>query len=192
MREARLRWLELQEELGATLYVECGTLVLAGEGYSAWEDATFATFERLGVPHLRLDPDEIRLRFPQFRCFKVAYGIFEPESGLLMARRAVVQAMRLFEREGGRLRRGRATVDGRERPCVDGRPLEADLVVMSIGPWLGEVFRRSVRPISKVVRQDVIYTSPPDSDSAYDAAACRAGWTTATAPTAPPRWRDAG
>ena len=169
VREARLRWLELQEELGSTLYVECGTLVLAGQGSSAWEDATFATFERLGVPHLRLDPDEIRLRFPQFRCARVAYGIYEPESGLLMARRAIVQTIRLFEREGGRVRRGRVTVDDAERPCIDGWPLEADLVVASIGPWLGELFRRGVRPISKVVRQDVIYTSPPDADSAYDA-----------------------
>ena len=67
------------------------------------------------------------------------------------------------------MRRGRVTVDDAERPCIDGRPLEADLVVASIGPWLGELFRRSVRPISKVVRQDVIYTSPPDADSAYDA-----------------------
>ena len=169
VRKARLRWLELQEELRSTLYVECGTLVLAGQGSSAWEDATFATFERLGVPHLRLDPDEIRLRFPQFRCARVAYGIYEPESGLLMARRAIVQTIRLFEREGGRVRRGRLTVDDAERPCIDGWPLEADLVVASIGPWLGELFRRSVRPISKVVRQDVIYTSPPDADSAYDA-----------------------
>ena len=169
VREARLRWFELQEELGSTLYVECGTLVPAGQGSSAWEDATFATFERLGVPHLRLDPGEIRLRFPQFRCARVAYGIYEPESRLLTARWAIVQTIRLFEREGGRVRRGRARVDDAERPCIDGRPFEANLVVASIGPWLRERFRGSVRPISKAVRQDVIYTSPPDADPAYGA-----------------------
>ena len=31
----RLRWLELQEELGCVLYEECGALILAGEGRSA-------------------------------------------------------------------------------------------------------------------------------------------------------------
>ena len=81
VRESRLRWLELQAELGCTLYVECGALVLAGEGHSEWEDSTFPTFERLGVPHFRFEVDEIRLRFPQFRCANVAYGLFEPNRG---------------------------------------------------------------------------------------------------------------
>ena len=169
-REARLRWLELQEELGCVLYEECGVLVLAGEGGSGWEDATLSTFARLGVPHLRLDAGEIRLRFPQFRCPDVAYGIYEPEAGLLMARRAVVRTAGWFAREGGEIRRGRVTVDEDERPCLDGKPLEADLVVMAAGPWLGRMFRRTVHPISKVVRQDVIYTSTPECETAYDAA----------------------
>ena len=169
VREARLRWLELQAELGCTLYVECGALVLAGEGRTGWEDLTFPTFERLGVPHFRIDVDEIRLRFPQFRCANVAYGIYEPESGLLMARRAVVQVAALFVGEGGTLRRGRVTVDDTERPCLDGRPIASDLIVMTTGPWLGELFPRTVRPISKVVRQDIIYTSTPESETAYDA-----------------------
>ena len=67
-RESRLRWLELQEQLGCLLYDECGALILAGEGRSAWEDSALSTFGRLGVPHQRLDVDEVRLRFPQFRC----------------------------------------------------------------------------------------------------------------------------
>ena len=122
------------------------------------------------MPHLRLDAGEIRLRFPQFRCPDVAYGIYEPEAGLLMARRAVVQTARWFAREGGEIRRGRVTVDEDERPCLDGKPLDADLVVMAAGPWLGRMFRRTVHPISKVVRQDVIYTSTPECETAYDAA----------------------
>ena len=41
-RESRLGWLALQEELGCTLYDECGALILAGEGKSAWEDAALS------------------------------------------------------------------------------------------------------------------------------------------------------
>ena len=169
VREARLRWLELQAEMNCTLFVECGALVLAGEGHTAWEDETIKTFEKMGVPHLRMDPDEIRMRFPQFRCADVAYGIYEPESGLLMARRAIVQTASLFQREGGILRRGRVTSDEGERPCLDGKPIEADLIVMAAGPWLGEIFRKTVRPILKVIRQDIVYTSTPECEIAYDA-----------------------
>ena len=37
-------------------------------------------------------------------------------------------------------------------------------------PWLGGMFRRTVHPISRVVRQDVLYTSTPVGETAYDVA----------------------
>ena len=169
VRESRLRWLELQQELGCTLYVECGALILAGRNHTGWEDATLPVFERLGVPHLRLGVDEIRLRFPQFRPADVEYGIFEPEAGFLMARRAILRVAERFREEGGRIRRGRVTTDESERPLLDGKPIGADLVLMAAGPWLGSLFPRTIRPIARVVRQDILYTSTPDSETAYDA-----------------------
>ena len=50
VREARLRWLELQAETGETLMHENGALILATEGHCHWEDDTANTFDRLGVP----------------------------------------------------------------------------------------------------------------------------------------------
>ena len=170
IREARLRWMELQEEIGVPLYIECGALVMAEEGNSAWEDSTIPTFQKLGIPHFVFDPDELRIRFPQFKFTKVAYGLYEPEAGMVLAHRAVTETAKLFEREGGRILRGGVTTDDSERPCLDGKPLEADLIVMSAGPWLGDLFPHTIRPISKVVRQDIIYTSTPDGDTTYDAA----------------------
>lgn len=169
VREARLRWMELQEEMGVKLYHECGALILAGEGHTDWEDATIGTFEKLGVPHFKIGTDEIRVRFPQFSTEKVAWGLYEPEAGMVMSHLAVVQTAQLFEREGGKIKRGRVMCDEAERLVLDGQPLEADVIVVCTGPWLGEMYRRTVRPISKVVRQNIIYTSTPDSDPAYDA-----------------------
>ena len=169
VRESRLRWLELQEEVGTTLFVQCGALVLAGRNHTGWEDQTLTTFSRMGVPHFKLSVDEIGQRFPQFRCEDVEYGIHEPESGLLMAKRSVVQTVALFQREGGALVRGRVAADENERLSLDGKPLEADIVVAAAGPWLGDMFRRTVRPILKVVRQDIVYTSTPDSGIDFDA-----------------------
>jgi len=169
VREARLRWMELQEEMGCTLYEECGALVLAGEGHSAWEDATIPTFERLGIPHFIFGVDELKVRFPQFSCDKVAYGLFEPEAGMVMSHRAVVETAKLFQREGGTILRGNVQCDEAERLHLDGKPLKADVIVVSTGPWLGEMYRRTIRPISKVVRQNIIYTSTPQADTSYDA-----------------------
>ena len=168
VREARLRWLELQEEIQKTLFVECGALVLASEGNSDWEDSTIPTFDEVGVPYFKFDASELKLRFPQFDYKNVAYGLFEPESGMIMSHRAVVETAKLFVQGGGRLLRGRVHSDHNEKLYLNNKQLEADLIVVAAGPWLGELFERTIRPISKVVRQNIIYTSTPDSDTSYD------------------------
>jgi glycine/D-amino acid oxidase-like deaminating enzyme len=169
VRDSRLRWMELQRDIGRELYVETGCLIMAEEGGSAWEDATIPTFQKMGIPHHVFTPDELRLRFPQFKFTKVAYGLYEPEAGFVYAHRAVTEIAALFQREGGRIIRGRVTTDEAERPLLDGKPLAADVVIMTTGPWLGAMFPRTVKPIVKVVRQDVVYTSTPDGDARFDA-----------------------
>ncbi len=168
VREARLRWMELQEELGSTLYVECGALIIAAEHDSGWEDSTIATFDRIGVPYFKFDTGELEVRFPQFNFRNTAYGLYEPESGVLMAHRALVETANLFVREGGEIRRGRVRTDEFEQLFLDDKPLQADLIVVAAGPWLGDLYKRTIQPISKVVRQNIIYTSTPDSDASFD------------------------
>ena len=168
VREARLRWMELQEELGSTLYVECGALIIAAENNSGWEDSTIATFDKIGVPYFKFGATELEVRFPQFNFRNTAYGLYEPESGVLMAHRALVETANLFEREGGEIRRGRVRTDEFEQLFLDDKPLQADLIVVAAGPWLGDLYKRTIQPISKVVRQNIIYTSTPDSDASFD------------------------
>jgi glycine/D-amino acid oxidase-like deaminating enzyme len=98
----------------------------------------------------------------------VAYGIWEPEAGMVMAQRAVVEITKLFQREGGMLKRGRVTTDERERLVLDGKALQADVVVVATGAWLGEMYRRTIRPIADIVRQNIIYTSTPEGSTAFD------------------------
>ena len=43
------------------------------------------------------------------------------------------------------------------------------MIVAAAGPWLGDLFPRTIRPISNVVRQNVIYTSTPEGDTSFDA-----------------------
>ncbi|MEE3292700.1 MAG: FAD-dependent oxidoreductase [Pseudomonadota bacterium] len=169
VREARLRWMELEQELNTELYIECGALILAEEGHSTWEEVTMPTFDKLGVPYVRVEPDELPVRFPQFDFRKVAFGLWEPEAGMVLAHRAVTETFKLFQREGGQFRRGRVTTDKTETPLLDGKPLSADLVVMSCGSWLTYLFRQTLGPLLKVIRQDIVYTSTPDGDRSFDA-----------------------
>ena len=85
-----------------------------------------------------------------------------------MAHRAVITAIDLFKKAGGKVARGRMKTDRDERPVLDGKPLEADLIVVTNGAWMGEMFPRTVKPISSVVGVNVLYTSTPDGSTAFD------------------------
>jgi glycine/D-amino acid oxidase-like deaminating enzyme len=167
-RESRLRWLELQAESGQNLMYECGALILAAGGHSDWEDATAETFDRVGVPYYKFGQQDIESRFPQFRVPDIEYALFEPEAGMLMAHRCVLTGLNLFRQAGGKVQRGRVTTDGSERPMLDGNPLEADLIVIATGPWMADMFPRTIKPISTVVGVNVLYTSTPDGSEEFD------------------------
>lgn len=167
-RESRGRWLELMAETGQNLMYECGALILATEGHCHWEDATSETFDKVGVPYYRLTPEDIRQRFPQFKVDDIKYALFEPEAGLCMAHRCVITTVDLFRREGGTVVRGVVTTDASERPLLDGRPLEADVVVIATGAWMAEMFPRTIKPISSITGIHVLYTSTPDGSAEFD------------------------
>ncbi len=167
-RDARLRWLELQEEIGWRLYYECGALILATERHCHWEDATIETFEKLGVPFHKFSPDEVAVRFPQFDASSISYGLYEPEAGMVMAHRAVLTGIELFKRGGGVLKRARVRTDENEALHIDGKPLEADVIVVATGPWMADMYPRTVKPIGQIVGVNVLYTSTPDGDESFD------------------------
>ncbi len=167
-REARLRWMELQAEIGWTLYYECGALILATEGHCHWEDATAETFDKLGVPYYRFSAQETAVRFPQFDTSSIAYSLYEPEAGMIMAHRGVRAGLELFKRAGGKVERGHVTTDAGEKLHLNGKPLEADLIVVATGPWMADMYPRTVKPITAVVGVNVLYTSTPDGDASFD------------------------
>ena len=166
--EARLRWLEMQAEIGRTLYYECGTLILATAGHCDWEDATAETFDKVGVPYHKFTQADVAARFPQFDASSIAYALYEPQSGMVMAHRAILAAVDLFRRAGGTVRRGRVMTDPDERLMLDGKPLEADLLVVATGPWMADMYPRTIKPISQIVGITVLYTSTPDGSTAFD------------------------
>ncbi len=168
-RESRLRWLEMQATTDTPIYHECGAVVLAAEGHDEWEMATIPTFDRLGIPYLRLSPDELVVRFPTFDPRQVAFALYEPEAGFLWSRNIVRKLYADFLTAGGRFRRTRLTVSDDERPLLEGRPVEAEHTVIANGAWMGYLLRSSLGRLLRVVRQDIIYTSVPENDDRWHA-----------------------
>src|SRR5215213_1535548 len=81
-------WQQLFEKADHQLFQKTGVLWLARE-HDTYCEATLATLQRLNANFERLDEDELARRFPQLELGPTTWGILEPDSGVLLARRAV-------------------------------------------------------------------------------------------------------
>jgi glycine/D-amino acid oxidase-like deaminating enzyme len=155
-----LRSLDLWQEFGGGLLHRTGVLWMArhGDAYSA---ATRETLVRAGAEFEILERDELGRRYPQMQIADAAlYGIWEPRSGVLMARRAVAAVVADAVRNG-------VEFQVREvRPPVDG-----GTVVFACGPWLPKLFPEVLGQRIFPTRQEVFFFAPPAGDTRFDAAA---------------------
>ena len=67
------------------LFQKTGVLWLARE-QDQYCEATLKTLEHLGANYERLNHDELVRQFPQLEFGRIAWGILEPDAGVLMAR----------------------------------------------------------------------------------------------------------
>ncbi len=139
-----MRSLELWKELCPALFHNTGVLVTAPPSDPYLLD-TRDTLTRCGVKFKYLkNPQK---QFPQIRLDHDTEGIWEPDSGVLMARRAV-QAV--VEASG---------VDYEIR--VGSNHIRAGTVIYACGPWLPKLFPDILRGRIRPTRQDVFFFGTP-------------------------------
>jgi len=179
------QWRSLFREAGLSLFVPTGVLWLAPPGHAMTLD-TKATLTRLGVDHEVLGPEELRRRYPQVAFEDGTWGLLEPESGVLMARRAVQAVVDDAVRRGCALRRaavGPVALDvaGRlDRIRIEpGEAVAADTFVFACGPWLPKIFPGVLERRIVSTRQEVFFFGTPAGDPRF-------------APEALPAWIDFG
>ena len=173
-REALPLWNDLAEATGESLFVPAGVLWLAHDD-GGWEAASEAMLRNLGIPVERLSPADLAARWPQLATDDLAFAVFEPEAGLLMARRGVAAVARTFAAEGGRFELAWAepgATDGRRLLDVttsDGTRHAAGEFVFAAGPWLPRLFPRLLGSLIRVTKQDVVFVGPPAGDGRFAA-----------------------
>jgi glycine/D-amino acid oxidase-like deaminating enzyme len=154
--------------------VEAGVLWFATRE-NGFEDASLTTMASLGIPVQRLGPADVADRWPHIATDDLAFAAFEPEAGLLMARRGVVAVARAFGAAGGRFELAHVvpgTVDGGRLVDVvadDGTRLRASTFVFAAGPWLPRLFPEVAGELISVTKQDVLYFGPPPGDGRFSA-----------------------
>src|SRR6185436_4921970 len=86
-------WKEFDARLGERLFHRTGVLLLARDD-NAHALASVEALQKTGVPFERLQRAELERRFLQINFGPITWAVYEPESGILMARRAVQTVVR--------------------------------------------------------------------------------------------------
>ena len=173
-RDALAAWIEAGARWGEQLFVQAGALWF-GRRADGFEAASIETLGRLGIPVERLDAAGVRARWPQVGIEDEEFAVFEPEAGLLMARRAVQATVRALVGAGGRFElasvRPGATDGDRLLDVVagDGARTAGEAFVFACGPWLPRLFPDVAGSLIRVTKQDVFYVGAPGGDGRWAA-----------------------
>jgi glycine/D-amino acid oxidase-like deaminating enzyme len=144
-QHARTLWLELQEATRVHIWDEVGLAWLAHRT-DGFEAASRPVLRHLGVPHEWLTPDDARALFPTLATDDLHAVLYEPQAGVLHARRAT----QMLVTEGARL--GVQLEAGHTAPAGE---TEAHVVVWACGAWLPKLFPEHVAV--DVSRRDVFF-----------------------------------
>ena len=172
-REARAVWEAFGQEQRVELFVQAGTLWFARRE-SGFEADSEATLRGLDIPVEHLSTDEVVHRWPGIRVDDLAWALFEPEGGLLLARRGVETVARAARRAGVDLRsRWRCArlspvprVDWSRSACSTAC-VTAEAFVFACGPWLPALFPDTIGGRSGVTKQSVHYLGPAPGDGRW-------------------------
>jgi monomeric sarcosine oxidase len=174
-------WQDFFQETGHRLFHRTGVLWTAAAG-DVYTENTRATLARCGVPFETLNCEELQSRYPQMRFAPGTWGIFEPESGALMARRAVqavvadaVKRGAVYLPEAGPAPAGKGPLES--VVTSGGRAIHAGSYVFACGAWLPTVFPGLLGNRIEPTRQEVFFFGVPAGDSRF-------------APPALPVWID--
>lgn len=159
-------WEELFHVTGRPLFVRSGVLWLS-RGTDVYTQQTLATLQSAAIPHEKLSQTELSIRFPQIEVSDVSLGIFEPGSGVLLARQAVRAAVDEAVRAGVQFEIDavmpqRAIASRLENVhTLSGTKIHGGTFVFACGAWLPGLFPELLGNRIFPSRQEVFYLGTP-------------------------------
>jgi sarcosine oxidase len=152
------------------LFQQTGVLWIAHDKYQYALD-TLAALQDHKVPHERLSLLGLRKHYPQVAFDEDAWGIFEPESGVLLARRAVQTVVEQAKKIGVAFRDAAvlAPTSPTSRKITNlktaaGETISAGAYVFACGPWLGKIFPDLLANRIFPSRQEIFFFGVPPGE----------------------------
>jgi glycine/D-amino acid oxidase-like deaminating enzyme len=162
---------EYAKPLRMRLFFTTGDLILRSD----WEPFLVQTREwwkKNGIAHETLAVDEVRKRWPQIDTKDINAVLYEPNAGVVRARRSTEAVAEVFQQAGGRMVIGRVVppepgfFDGNTLKLTDGSALTGDAFVFAVGPWLGKTFPLMQNRI-RTPLGTVVYFGTPAGDQRF-------------------------
>jgi glycine/D-amino acid oxidase-like deaminating enzyme len=170
-------WKEHQARWKRKFFFPIGVLWMV-EGDGAYERGSIPSLQEAGIPFEQFSRDELMRRWPQISFENVECGIYEPESGYLLARASTQAVVERFVAEGGEYRQAAVMAQNLEDDLEsgefkslqlsDGTTLAADRFIFACGPWMGKLFSRTIGPHFISTRQEVFFFGTPAGDFRYN------------------------
>jgi sarcosine oxidase len=171
-------WQEIEIQWQRKFFYPIGVLWMV-DGAGDFERGSLAFLEDAGIRFEQLSTAEMTRRWPQINFEKIMWGIYEPESGYVLARTSTQAVLEQFVAAGGYYRQAAVTAPGgreqdsfedswKELVLSDRSKVTADRYVFACGPWLGRLFPQTVGPHFAATRQDVFFFGTPATDPRYN------------------------
>jgi len=172
-------WKWLSEQSGLPIFHPIGVLFFF-QKRERYVDQSIEVHRRLKLPTEELDRAALEKRYPQVQWKDIEVGLFEPEFGVLMARRAVQTLLRQYVKGGGEYRVASVKPPDAAKPLTglelsDGSTVSATNYVFACGAWLPKLFARLLGPRIFPTRQEVFFFGTPAGDARF-AGGALPGW----------------
>jgi len=165
------QWKGLFEKMARPLFHQTGVLWLSGKDETRLQESA-KTLQKCGVNHQQMDRPEMEARYPQINLAAVNRGLLEPDSGVLLARRAVACVVQDAVRQGARYETAQVIAPKGNQAMAEiatatGARFSAGQIVFACGAWLGKVFPKLLGPRIFPTRQEVFFFGCPAGDARF-------------------------
>jgi glycine/D-amino acid oxidase-like deaminating enzyme len=167
-------WQDFCRQVGEPLFHRTGVLWMARED-DPYSVNSLRTLQQLGVRCEQLSRADLEKRYPQIAFGSVSWGLFEPDSGALMARRAVHRVVQEALKSGADylpeaidpLITQMANGPLRSLTTRSGLTVRAGTFVFACGPWLPRLFPDLLQGRISPTRQEVFFFGVDPGDRRF-------------------------
>lgn len=163
---------EWRKQFRTQLFYTTGDIILRKD----WDPFTKRTkelWDKVGIKHDVLSVDEVKKRWPIVDTTEIGVVLYEPQAGVVRARRACEEVAEVFKMVGGEVKIAHGWLGTQTAGKLDhlvlssNETVSAGQYVFACGPWLPKLFPDLLGRIIRTPLGHVFYFATPPGDDRF-------------------------